>query len=120
MKAMALLNNYRNLKASSLVESVVAIAIISICALIAFLVYLNIIKQNNSSSYYKARHQVETLTFESVKHLDYDDDLFQFDGYTIEKKVTINKDDNTVLLSFHVKTANKEHKINKLIPYYEQ
>ena len=116
---MLLLKNSKVLKASSLVESVIAISIISTCALVAFLVYLNIIKQNRSIHYYEAKHVVDFLTFESAKEKDYDDDFFEFKNYTITKNVVVNTNEQVVFLFFLVKTVNKEYKINKLIPYYE-
>jgi len=116
---MPLLKSFKELKASSLVESVVAISIISICALVAFLVYLNIVKQSKSVHYYNAKHQVEFLAHESVKQQNYEEDIFQFNGYTITKNVSIDKEEQTVFLAFIIKTGNSEHQINKLITYYE-
>lgn len=109
----------RMLKASSLMESVIAISIISICGLVAFLVYLNVISQNKSVHYYKAKHNVEFLTYESEKLQDYDEEVFKYSGYTITKKVNIDEETYTAILSFLIKTGNKEYQINKLIPYNE-
>ncbi|MDO5981431.1 hypothetical protein [Flavivirga spongiicola] len=116
---MRLLKNFKKLKASSLVESVIAIAIISICVLVVFMAYLNVINLNKSVYYYKAKHTVEFLTHESIEQQDYEDDVFKYRGYTVTKKVTINKEDQVVLLSFFIKTGHNEYQINKLIPYNE-
>ncbi|NMH85975.1 hypothetical protein [Flavivirga algicola] len=116
---MQLLKNYKVFKASSLTESVFAISIISICVLVVFMVYLNIISQNKPVYYYEAKHTVEFLTQESIKQQNYEDNAFEYKGYTINKKVTINKEDQMVSLSFFIKTGHNKYKINKLIPFNE-
>lgn len=116
---MKLLKHFRVLKASSILESVIAITIISICVLVAFLVYLNIISQNKPISYYDAKHKVEFITNESLMNKNYDNETFKFKNYNIIKTVTIDKEAQTAFIVFKVKTGNKTHEINKLIPYYE-
>ncbi len=116
---MQLLKNFKTLKASSVMESIIAISIISVCALVAFLIYLNVIKQNKSINYFNAKHSVNLLTKESILENDYEDDTYTFDGYTIDKVVTVNKIDHTALLMFTIKSGNSIDVVNKLISYNE-
>lgn len=116
---MPLLNSFKRLKASSVMESVIAVSVISVCALVAFLIYLNVIKQNKSIHYFNAKHRVKLITEQSVLENDYADETYVFDGYTIDKVVTVNKTEQTALLEFTVKAGNNIDVINKLIAYYE-
>ncbi len=116
---MQSLKNFKRLKASSIVESVIAISIISICALVAFTVYLNVISQNKPTYYFNAKHKINLLTQQSIQTNDYEDDLYTYKGYSIDKKAAINKEEHTVLLRFTISIGNKKNVINKLIPYDE-
>ncbi|AXT18320.1 hypothetical protein D7030_08325 [Flavobacteriaceae bacterium AU392] len=117
---MKLLKSFKKLKASSLAESVIAIAIISICALVGLTVYLNVMEQNKSTRYYNAKHKVELLTKESIELQSYDNDFLEYNDYTITKTARINKLEQSIVLVFTIKTGNKTYKINKLIPYNEK
>ena len=114
---MQLLKSFKKLKASSILESVIAITVISICVLVAFLIYLNIIKQNKSVHYHNAKHMVEFLTQESLRQQNYDENFFEFKHYTISKTVKVDKDNGVAFISFLINTNNDTHQINKLIPY---
>ncbi|WP_308993682.1 hypothetical protein QLS71_007900 [Mariniflexile litorale] len=116
---MPSLKNFKNLKASSITESVIAISIISICALVAFTIYLNVIKQNKSIHYYNAKHTINFLIEESVQQNDYEDNSYSYNEYTIDKKVGVNKRNHTALLTFTFKSGNKTNVITKLISYNE-
>ncbi|MEP1490154.1 MAG: hypothetical protein ABJK28_17175 [Algibacter sp.] len=117
---MQLLKNFRRLQASSVMESVIAISIISICALVAFTIYLNVISQNKSTHYFNAKHKINLLTQQSILESDYDEDIYSFNGYTINKEVTINNTEHTALLKFTVKLGHTIDVVNRLIPYYEE
>ena len=117
---MQSLKNFKQLKGSSITESVIAISIISVCALVAFTIYLNVIRQNKSTHYFNAKHNIALLTQESVKAKDYNDNIYAYSGYTVAKKVTINKTEHTVLLVFTIDYGGKTHVINKLINYDEE
>lgn len=114
---MPLLKNFKTLKASSLVESVIAIAIISVCVVVAFMIYINVIKQNDPISYFNAKHKVASLVQESIQNKSYENESYTFDTYAITKSVSINKQEQTALLEFTIKTAHKTYRINELIPY---
>ena len=119
-KNMKSLKHFETLKANSLLESVIAIAIISVCSLVAFMIYVNVVKQNDAISYYEAKHKVALLTQETMEGNDYNENLYTFDGYTIDKEVQIRENDNNALLKWTIKTAGKTYIVNNIIPYYEQ
>ncbi|MEW4923114.1 hypothetical protein [Algibacter sp. 2305UL17-15] len=119
IRNMPLLKNFKTLKASSVMESVIAISVISVCSLVAFLIYLNVIKQNKSIHYFNAKHSINLLTEQSVLENNYENDTYTFNSYTISKEVTINKAEQTALLKFTIKSGNSIDVINKLITYYD-
>ena len=117
---MQSLKSFKKLQASSIMESVIAISIISICALVAFTIYLNVIKRNESTYYLKAKHKINLLTQQSLLENDYEDDTYFFNGYIIDKQVNVNNMGHTALLKFTVKRGNTKRVTNRLIPYYEK
>ena len=112
---MPSLKNFKYIKANSLVESVIAIAIISICILVAFLVYLNVIKQNKSIAFYEAKHKVELLYNASVITKNFDDDTFEYKDYSIEKSVDISDEEHIARIDFKVITKHNTFTIHKLV-----
>lgn len=113
---MALLRHFRTLKASSLVETVIAIAVISVCVMAAFLIYLNVVGQNHPVQYYEARHKVEVLAEEVAQQQDFNDDSFAFNGYTIEKHVELPKGEGVAFVTFTIESGSKRYDIKKVIP----
>ena len=107
--------NFKVLKANSLVESVIAIAIISICILVAFLIYLNVIKQSKSVHYYEAKHKVEMLFNDTVNNNNYEDEDYVYKNYSIQKVVDISKKEHVIYVNYKIKTATKTYLINKVI-----
>ncbi|WP_299883428.1 hypothetical protein [uncultured Lacinutrix sp.] len=116
---MKSLKRFKTLKASSIMESVIAIAIISICALVALMIYVNVVKQNSSASYYEAIHKVNYLKNEAFLNKDYQDNSYIFKGYKIEKTVILNKDEKTAQLKWKVVVGSKTKIFNSLISYNE-
>lgn len=103
-----------------MVESVIAIAIISICIMVAFMVYINVISTVHSTNYFKAKHKIEYLVFKSIEENDYQDNLFKYEGFTIDKKVQIRAAEHMAEVTFTVSTASKKYIINRLIPYAQE
>lgn len=80
--------NY-NIKASSLLESVMAIAIIAVCLGIATMIYAQLYESDYDMAFYKAKHKVSDLHCQMVQEQDFEDETFKMDGgYQIEKKVS--------------------------------
>lgn len=113
---MKLLKNFKLLKGSSLLESVIAIVIISTCLLVSMVVYMNVVKQNDSVHYFNAKHKIEKIIKKNIIEREYENDTYIYKGYKIEKTVLVN-DDKTVLLEFNVKTGDKVYHFKRLISY---
>ncbi|WP_298892413.1 hypothetical protein [uncultured Psychroserpens sp.] len=112
---MRLSRNSKQLKASSLIESIIAIVLISICSLVALTVYLNVISQNNPLNYYEAKHKIEILTQEAESKQDFEDDIYRYKNYIIEKNVTIKNNERIAVINYIIKSGKKRFTVNKLI-----
>ena len=103
------------IKASSLIESIIAIVLISICSLVALTVYLSVISQNNPIYYYEARHKVELLTSEAEQTQNFEEDTYLYETFQIEKTVRLESNNNVVILNFKIISGNKNYNIKRLI-----
>jgi len=83
---MSLLRNCK-LQASSLIESVMAIAIISICISIATLVYVKLLQSDYEIAYYKAKQKIALLHLETIEDQLFENETYGFESYTITKLV---------------------------------
>lgn len=117
---MSASKRFKYLNGSSILESVIAIAITSICILVAFTIYINVVKRNDPIAYYDAKQKVELLTRNVMEQEDYENDSYGYDNYTIVKEVELRETEKTVLLKWTIKTANKAYDVKKIIPYGQE
>jgi len=103
------------IKAYSLIESIIAIVLISICSLVALTVYLSVISQNNPIYYYEAKHKVELLTSEAEQLQNFEEDTYLYETYQIEKTVRLERNNNVAILNFKIISGNKNYNIKRLI-----
>jgi len=84
------MNSLRNckLQASSLIESVMAIAIISICISMATLVYVKLLQSDYELAYYKAKQKIALLHLKTIEEQLFDDEIYGFESYSVTKQVT--------------------------------
>lgn len=81
---MEFLRKYINIKAESILESVIALSIISICLYISVLVYTAVFTPKTSSKFYISRNKVSSLYYQSQI---YPDSLeFNDESFLIEKE----------------------------------
>ncbi|WP_353780193.1 hypothetical protein [Winogradskyella sp. 3972H.M.0a.05] len=113
---MRLLKNFR-VKASSLVESIIAIVIISVCVMIAFMVYVQVMQNSHPIPYYEAKHKIQKIIQEDMKANDFENNTYKHTNYTIDKSVFINREDKIVELKFKITSGEKIYIINTLVPY---
>ena len=102
---MRLSRNYK-LKASSLMESVIAIAIIAVCLLIASLIYVKLLDSDYEVAYYEAKQKVKELHFETITNQQFEDETYQYDAYKITKTVNDTSIDLKEV-NFEIKTKKK-------------
>lgn len=110
---MKLLRN-SNLKASSLLESVIAIAIISICMLIATMIYVQLLDSDYDIAYYTAKEEVNNLHYKTIAAQLFEDEVYQYEVFEITK--TVEETENELLaISYFIKTKTKSEKITHFI-----
>jgi hypothetical protein len=98
---MELLKRYFRLKANSILESVIALSIISICLFIAVMVYSVVFTPKTSSAFYVSKNKADELFF--LMQLEQDSIYSNEEDYSIKeewqstflKKVTITAKDST-------------------------
>ena len=117
---MKYLKHYSNLKAGSILESVISIIIISICSLVAFTIYLNVIKVNTSFAFYKAEQKTYQLMNQAELTKNIDNDEFVFDTYKIEKRVELNKNEHIAKIDWLIITNNKSKLLKTIFNFNEQ
>lgn len=82
-----MLKNY-NIKASSLLESVMAIAIISFCLVIATMIYAQLYDSDYDMGFYKTKHKVSELHYQTIREQSFENENYKSEGgYRIEKTV---------------------------------
>lgn len=86
LKELKTYNKYF-LKGSSLIESVIAISIIATCLLVAIRLYAAVLNSSSSLSSYKIKFKVAELYNDAKITSDFDDELYEFETYSIQKKV---------------------------------
>ncbi len=98
-------------------ESVIAIAIISICVIIAVMVFVNVTNSGKSITYHKAINEVETILNKDIQDNTFLDETFNFKGCKINKKVSDYKGsgENLKEVIFTISIGKKVFKEKRLI-----
>lgn len=103
------MKNNLYLKASSLIETVIAISIITICSLIGTLVFTNVINQTPPVKKYEYKFELNLLLEKTIAEKDLTPFKRNYGDFSIEKKVfphVNNKNLKNVL--FIVSLKNKK------------
>ena len=74
--------------ASSLIESVIAITIITICLLVALKLYITILEGRPSINNHRLKFHVDKLVAEMKLTPNFDSELYDFKTYKIKKTVS--------------------------------
>ncbi|AEW86770.1 hypothetical protein B0A78_08425 [Flavobacterium columnare NBRC 100251 = ATCC 23463] len=98
---MVSLKNLNKVKANSIIESVVALCIISVCLYIAMLVFSAVLTQKSSPKFYQTQHKANALFY--LSQIEFDSIINQTEAITIEttpvnanlKELTIKYKDST-------------------------
>jgi len=75
------------IKASSIVETVIAITIIAICSLVATLVFANVIHSTTPLNKYEFEFELEKIMESTLNNNEITDATYKFEEFTIQKKV---------------------------------
>ncbi|WP_046745023.1 hypothetical protein [Kordia zhangzhouensis] len=112
---MKLLKNY-NVKASSLLESVMATAIIAICMVVATIVFVNVFKTNFSTDYIQAHQKIHTIIHELHEQDKIEAQTYTFSNFTIEQEVNNYEDNSNIKqIDFTITTNTKTETFTYLI-----
>lgn len=77
----------KNLKASTLLESLISMVLIMICFTIATAVYLNIIRGNQTGKKLKVHLLMEKMAFETKQNNTYLDETQNYENMVIRKMI---------------------------------
>ena len=81
-----------NLRAGSLIESVIAISIIAICLLVAIKLYAAILDAKTPTLANQVKFQVDRLVSEMRLNPNFNSEIYDFDTYKISKTVSENEE----------------------------
>lgn len=109
---MKLSNNY-NLKASSLAETVIAMALISISLAIAFAVYNSVVSGSGGLSKYEAEQQLKEVIYKTRLNKDIGNEDFDYESYKIIKTTEATESEGVFICDY--KVEGKGIKINRSI-----
>lgn len=106
------------IKASSLIESTIAITIITISLLIALKLYITIIDHSISLKTGKVQYEIDKLFIETKLSNSYDTEVYIYKNYNIRKEVDNYKNtENLLKLSFFVETKLDTTSFHYLVDY---
>ncbi len=80
------------LAASSLIESVIAITIITVCLLIALKLYITVLEGRPSANDHRLRFQIDKLVSEMKLNPSFDSETYEFETFKIHKNVSDYED----------------------------
>lgn len=114
---MKLSKNYKNLRASSLLETLIATTIISICVAVAISVFVSVM---NISSYsiasMKAKNKMEEMYMETITNQNYSSESVKTAQYIIHKEIyTSDALKNFVRIEFSIEVRGKTNVINRYV-----
>ncbi|WP_109852420.1 hypothetical protein [Aquimarina sp. AU58] len=104
---MQLLNKY-NVKAGSVIESVIAMTIIAICLSMALIIYSRVLGSDNSIAHYQARQKVKELFWETKSEKQFIDEDYDFESFTVVKKVEKLENNTGYKVVFTIKVQSKK------------
>lgn len=102
-----------NFKASSLIETVIAISIITVCSLIATLFYSRVTNMVPPVKKYVFYYEIEKLLEETIINKHFDPVIKDEEEWKIERKVDIvNNDSSLIKVSFIITERNNAYIYN--------
>ena len=98
-------------------ESVIAIAIISICVIIAVMVFVNVTNSGKSITYHKAINEVEKILNKDIQDNAFLDESFKYKNYKIDKRISNykNSEEDLKEVIFTISIGKKVFKEKRLI-----
>jgi hypothetical protein len=108
---MKSLKNFKKLQASSLIESVIATAIIAICVIMATIVFVNVFKTGRSTAFFEGSQEIHTIIRNLKEQQHAEDDTYSYPSFTIEQKVTAYENSSNLKYVQLALIANQKRKL---------
>ncbi len=102
------MNTMYYIKASSLLETVIAITIITLCSLVGTMVYSSIIDQTSPLLKYQYQYELDLHIQKATVLKDFSPSKKTYKGFTIEKKVTQSLYDEKIQKIIFIVTTAKD------------
>lgn len=83
---------FKTLKASSLLESVIAMFVISVCSLVAIKIYVSVLSNSYKYDYLYATSKINDLIFKTQQNKTIDNEEFNFEDFKIIKTIELVND----------------------------
>ncbi len=115
---MKCLKTFR-LRASSLGETVIAMALISICLGMTLIVYGRVISSSENVSSYLAEQKVKQLIYETEEEQLFEDEDFDYGTYKILKRVERDVEGQLSYVTFIILNNGKKRQRRVLLKRYE-
>lgn len=116
--AMKFLKTFR-LRASSLGETVIAMALISICLGMTLIVYGRVISSSENISSYLAEQKVKQLIYETEEEQLFEDEDFEYGSYKVLKRVERDVEGQLSYVTFIILNNGKKRQRRVLLKRYE-
>ncbi len=104
---MRSLSKYK-IKAGSIIESVIAMTIIAVCLSMALIIYARVLDADHSIANYQARQKVKELLWETKTEQLFIDEDYDFESFTVHKKVEELENDSGYKVVFMIKVQSKK------------
>lgn len=104
------------LKGTTIVEVLISMTIIMVCSSLASLIYLNILKSQNSSEKLRAFFELKKIQEETIKESRYINEEINEGEFTIKKECSpYQSNKNLIQLQIKVMNVEKKELINQSI-----
>lgn len=114
MQIMKQLNTYK-IRASSISESVIAMALIAICLVMATAIYSQVIMSGGTLTDVVVEQKIKELVWQTEAEQLFEDEDFDFKVYKIEKRVSKQIVNGLVEITFTVLNGKNRYKHKVLI-----
>ena len=90
-----------------MIESVIAMTIISVCLLIAMNIYAMVLKSSKSITYYQLQTERQKILNEIKSSPSLSNETYDFKKFSIEKKIQLYDESNIELLELSLTTIHQ-------------
>ncbi len=107
---MMSLKNFKKLRASTLIESIIALTICAACLSIAILIFVQITKSSQSITLIRAEQQLSRMLFKDwLEGTPIENTKESFSAFSIDKTIEKTEDNATfIILNYNAQAQNRE------------